>query len=168
MPNYKNGKIYKLITPHNPELIYYGSTVLPLYKRKAHHKEDYLKKNAKIQSRELFELGADDVIIILVELYPCNNKEELLKQERYYIENNPCINKRIPTRTQKEYYALPHIIEKEKIRKSTPEYKAWQKEYDQKRRNDPKRKEQNRLNSIKNYQKIKLEKALKTTDQHCK
>jgi len=158
MPNYKNGKIYKLTTPHNPELVYYGSTVLPLFKRKAHHKEDFIKKpDAKIKSKILYELGVNDVLITLVEACPCENKEELLKRERFYIENNQCINKHVPGRTQKEYANQPHIIAKEKIRKSTPEYKAWQKEYDLKRKDDPARKEYNRKYQIE-YNKKKKEK----------
>ena len=101
MPDYKNGKIYKLTTPHNPELVYYGSTVLPLYRRKSQHKEH--RNNHKICSKKIFELGVDDVVITLVEACPCDNKEELIKRERFYIENNPCVNKQIPLRTSKEY-----------------------------------------------------------------
>ena len=42
--------------------------------------------------------------IILMELYPCGSKAELKARERYYIENNECVNKHIPGRTKKEYY----------------------------------------------------------------
>jgi hypothetical protein len=104
MPDYSKGKIYKLTTPHNETLVYYGSTVLPLHKRKSHHKECYLKKNAKITSKQIFELGVDDVIITLVENVNCNSKEELHQRERHYIENNNCINKNIPLRTNIERY----------------------------------------------------------------
>jgi len=158
MPDYSKGKIYKLTTPHDPELVYYGSTVLPLHKRKSHHKEDYIKKNAKITSKQLFDLSVDDVIITLVENVNCNSKEELYQRERFYIENNNCINKQMPGRTKKEWYTQPHIIAQEKERKTSLEYKLWQKQYDEKRKNDPIRKEKQRLYSKKHYQKVKNEK----------
>jgi hypothetical protein len=97
--DYSKSKIYKLTTPHDPELVYYGSTVNPLFKRKGQHKSG--KKDCK--SRILFELGEDDVIITLVENVNCNSKEELIQRERHYIENNNCVNKQIPGRTNKEY-----------------------------------------------------------------
>ena len=37
MPNYQNGKIYKLVSPHTDE-IYIGSTVARLCKRFGNHK----------------------------------------------------------------------------------------------------------------------------------
>jgi hypothetical protein len=48
-------------------------------------------------------LENEDYDIILEEKYPCNSKEELHKRERYYIDNNLCVNKYIPTRTNQEY-----------------------------------------------------------------
>ena len=47
--------------------------------------------------------GINNTDIILVESYPCENKNELHSRERYYIENNNCVNKIIPTRTSKEF-----------------------------------------------------------------
>jgi len=93
---YANGKIYKLV---NEELglTYYGSTTLTLNKRFSSHKS-YSSNN--LTSKHLFEKG--QVKIILVEDYPCNEKIDLLKRERYYIENNECVNKNIPSRTIKE------------------------------------------------------------------
>ena len=34
----------------------------------------------------------------------CESKYELHNRERFYIENNKCVNKCIPNRTDKEYY----------------------------------------------------------------
>ena len=39
----------------------------------------------------------------MIELYPCANKEELFKRERFYIETIVCVNKCIPTQTIKEW-----------------------------------------------------------------
>ena len=91
MVNYQDGKIYKLV---GGGLTYYGSTCNELRIRLHQHKQ----KNNLCKSKQLFDTG-DKVEIILVEKYPCNDKMELHKRERYYIENNECINKYIPLRT---------------------------------------------------------------------
>ena len=102
--DYSKAKIYKLTTIHNPDLVYYGSTVNPLYKRKGQHKGKFKNDQLKCTSSKLFELGIDDVEITLIENVNCNTKEELLKRERFYILNNNCVNKQIPKRTKKDYY----------------------------------------------------------------
>ena len=50
------------------------------------------------------EYGPDNCKIELVELYPCNSKMELEKQEGRYIKENHCVNKHIAGRTNIEYY----------------------------------------------------------------
>jgi len=96
MPDYKNGKIYKLWSPQGNE-IYIGSTVQPLYKRFHHH-----KNTSGCSSKILFE-KYNDVRIELIECFSCDNKEELTKKEGEYIRNNDCVNKCIAGRTDKEY-----------------------------------------------------------------
>ena len=99
MPDYQQGKIYKLWSPQGTEdEIYYGSTTDELRFRKSNHK----KKNNVCQSKQLFQ-KYDDVRIELVEEYPCNSKAELVKKEGEYIRNNKCLNKYIPDRTIKEW-----------------------------------------------------------------
>jgi hypothetical protein len=98
---YHHAKIYKIISYSHPELVYYGSTTqLLLCKRMQGHKADY--KRCKMCSSSNI-IKYDDAKIILIEEYPCENKEQLIKQEAYYIKNNECVNKKIPTRTHKEY-----------------------------------------------------------------
>ena len=97
MVNYQNGKIYKIINDEL-NLTYYGSTCNSLYKRLSDHKHKTNKTNSKI----LFSTQTK-AEIILVEKFPCNDKMELHQRERFYIENNECVNKTIPTRTRKEY-----------------------------------------------------------------
>jgi iron only hydrogenase large subunit-like protein len=96
MPDYKNGKIYKIWSPQGNE-IYIGSTIQPLYKRFYHHKT---VRNSS--SKILFE-KYDDVRIELIECVPCDNKEQLNKKEGEFIRNNNCVNKCIAGRTGKEY-----------------------------------------------------------------
>ena len=90
MPNYQNGKIYKLVSNISND-IYIGSTVNKLSHRLNEHKH---KANACV-SKQLF---TDDAVIqiILIESCPCNNKSELTAREHHYITTLVCINKRIP------------------------------------------------------------------------
>jgi len=96
MVNYKNGKIYKLVNDEL-NLTYYGSTCNELRKRLCQHKSISNRCKSKI----MFESG--EVKIYLVEKFPCNDRIELNQRERFYIENNECINCQIPLRTHKEY-----------------------------------------------------------------
>jgi hypothetical protein len=111
MPDYKNSKIYKIVSPSNPEMVYYGSTTQKLSVRMAAHRCRPLKSSGLITCYE-------DSIILLVENFSCNNKEELIKKEGEYILNNDCVNKRVEGRTKREYY----LDNEEKTKKYKKEY----------------------------------------------
>jgi len=126
--DYKNGRIYK-ITSDSTDKIYIGSTCQPLCKRIAKHKHSYKRfqngKSGNITSFEVIALG--DAIITLIEAYPCESKEQLLAKERYHIELNKdiCVNKQIPSRTQKEYQET----NKEHLAQIGKEYREANKEH---------------------------------------
>jgi hypothetical protein len=106
MVNYANGKIYKIV---GSGMTYYGSTCEPtLARRLAGHVGKYKSykagKHNYVTSYDIIELG--DYEIILLELYSCVSKDELHARERYYIENNECINKIIPGRIHEEHRDL--------------------------------------------------------------
>jgi hypothetical protein len=122
--DYKNGKIYKLV---GGGLTYYGSTCSTLTRRLCLHKKDF-KNNINISSKLLFETG-DEVKIFLVEKYPCADRMELNARERYWIENNECVNKNIPTRTDKEYRETYKEELKEKAKEYYEANKDKRKEY---------------------------------------
>ena len=133
MPDYKNGKIYKLWSPEGDD-IYIGSTTQDLSRRKAKHKS----QTDECKSRVLFHKYTD-VRIELLEECPCDNKEQLAKKEGEYIRNNNCVNKSIPGRTNKEYYEnnKEHVSQqhkeyrennKEKIKEQHKEYYENNKE----------------------------------------
>jgi hypothetical protein len=127
MTNYKNGKIYKLVS-FNTERVYIGSTCEKLSVRKAKHKSHYKQYfNGKGQRITSFEIVKyDDFDIILLEYYSCDTKEQLHARERYYIENTAnCVKKVIPTRTKKEY----GDVNREKIRVYKKQYDTENKEY---------------------------------------
>ena len=116
MPNYQNGKIYK-ITCEETKLVYYGSSVQSLSKRLSQHKEN---KHLKKYKTNLMT----NPKIHLIENFPCNTKTELETRERFFIQNNECINKIIPTRTPKEYYQDNKELRKQQSR----DYKDKHKE----------------------------------------
>lgn len=106
MPNYQQSKIYKIISPHTDK-IYIGSTIKQyLSQRLVKHKSDFKRwqqgKTHKVSSFDLIELG--NVEIILLELYPCNSKDELTSRERYWYDLNKelSINKIRPWVTSDE------------------------------------------------------------------
>jgi len=147
--DYKNSKIYKIVNDNIPNKVYYGSTCSTLTKRLYQH-----KRIKDCTSKILLE--KEGYQIILVESFECNNKDELRKKERWYIENNECVNKQIPGRTRKEY----RLQNKEKIKKQRKEYelknkdkiKEHRKEYELK--NKEKIKERHKEYYLKNKEKI--------------
>ena len=124
MVNYAESKIYKIV---GSGLTYYGSSCAPtLAKRLAQHVADYKRykddKHNYTTSFDIIELG--DYTIVLVEKFPCDSKDELHARERYYIENNECVNKFIPNRTGVEY----RKDNRERIRDVDKQYREDNKE----------------------------------------
>jgi hypothetical protein len=143
MVNYKNAKIYKLVND-SLGLTYFGSTCGQLRSRLCAHKSH--SKTGKCTSKLLFELGSI-CKIYLVEEFPTDNKMLLHQRERWYIENNDCVNKCLPGRTTKEYY----VANKEHISK---QQKEWEVE------NHNKRAKQKKIYRANNAEKIKEQKKL--------
>lgn len=130
MVNYKQGKIYKIISS-NTDKIYVGSTCEKyLSKRLQKHKGKFKCKKSYYTSFEILKLG--DYQIILLESYSCNNRDELRARERYYIENNDCVNKNIPSRTRKEYYEDNFEKERKYMKEYRGNHKEEGKEYQKK------------------------------------
>ena len=132
MPDYQNAKIYKLVND-TLGLTYYGSTVQSLSVRKACHKSSSNKVYGKCSSRLLFD-GKSDVDIVLVEKYPCNDREELHKRERFYIENNDCVNITVPLRTKKEWLDAHPNYDKDYRKKNRVRLRELKKKATEKRK----------------------------------
>ena len=126
MFNYQNSKIYRIVDNTNGN-VYYGSTCeRTLAQRLSKHKSQYNRYlNGNSHFTSSFDiLKNENYEIILVENYPCNSKDELHSRERFYIENNECVNKYIPNRTKKEWCEQ----NKEMIQEYNKEYKEQNKE----------------------------------------
>jgi hypothetical protein len=143
MPDYQKAKIYKLWSP-SQNLVYYGSTTQAISQRFNEHISRYKKYTennnycACIRSFEI--LKYEDYKIELIEEYPCNNKQQLLKKEAEYIKNNNCVNKEIPLRTRKEWHQdNKEVIKiKKTIYDNNPERKEKVKEKNKNKKEEKK------------------------------
>ena len=153
---YQNSKIYK-ITDKAYTKCYIGSTVEYLCNRMAKHRFDYKKwcngEKGSCSSFSLFEeYGVDNVIVELIEKYPCEDKEELQAREGHYIKNTECVNKNIMGRTDQEYYQ----DNREKILKQVKEYSEANKERKTKYHNSYYQNNKDKWDKLKEQQKQQI------------
>jgi len=128
--DYKKGLIYKIVC--NDITIkdcYVGSTT-DITRRRCHHKSncnnpDNDGYNFKVYKFIRENNGWDNWSLILVENFPCENKLELVKRERYWIETlESKLNSRLSQRTDKEW----RDDNKEILKKKRTKYKTENKE----------------------------------------
>jgi hypothetical protein len=144
MPDYQQGKIY-CIRSHQTEQIYIGSTTQTLVRRLAKHKCEPTSSKLILQYQ--------DAYIELIELFPCNSKEELNKKEGEHIRANNCVNKVVAGRTIIQYYQDNKEQLNEVGKKYYQENKEQVKEYRQK--NKEKKKEYDKQYREQNKEQIK-------------
>ena len=83
MVNYRLGKIYKLVSDVDNHK-YIGSTCQALSKRLCDHRSKARTKRKRKVYKHFNEIGWDNVRIVLIERYPCNDRDELLQREDYH------------------------------------------------------------------------------------
>ena len=98
------GFIYKIYDNTNGN-VYYGSTKDTLCRRMSGHRTHYKvwsdgKRKTGCKSFDIIKNG--DYAYSLVEQVEYEDKLVLQQRERWYIENNECVNKNVPARTLKE------------------------------------------------------------------
>ena len=169
MVNYQQGKIYKIVCNITGK-VYVGSTCVNfLSQRLANHVSAYRKyvSTHNIQYVSSFSIFENNSYkILLLEMCPCDNKEELLMRERYYIENIACVNLRNPCRTQEdinEWNKNYRNKKREQVRavnkKSKEKHKEKNKVRDKQWREDNKEKvkqTQDRFNEIRRIKTLYL------------
>jgi hypothetical protein len=125
MNRYQKGKIYKIYS-FQTNKVYIGATIQPLSQRISEHKSRYKRwqngKHHYVTSFDIIKHG--DAKIVLLQLAPCNTKEELHAIEYKHICENDCVNKVIPTRTIKKW----RQDNKEKIKQYKKQYREDNKE----------------------------------------
>ena len=93
---YQNSKIYT-IRSTKTESVYVGSTYQTLECRFSGHKSTHKSGKHKISSSIIFNYGVEYAYIELLEEYPCNSRDELLKREGELMRTmKNCINKENP------------------------------------------------------------------------
>ena len=124
------GYIYKIYDNTNGN-VYYGSTTQTLSKRIAGHRAMYNKylNGATNYTTSYSILSNGDYSYCVVEEIECENKWILRNKERFYIENNECVNKQIPTRTDKEYSEKYYEDNKTHIKECSKKYYEDNKEH---------------------------------------
>lgn len=109
MTNYNKGKIYKIWSVKTDK-VYIGSTCVSLSKRKFEHLKRFKYycegKCNLLTSFDIIDIDPD-FRLDLVEEYPCETKEQLMRREgEIILEHSNRVNKQIAGRTKKEYYEV--------------------------------------------------------------
>ena len=102
MPVYIMYKIHCNITGED----YYGHTKKTLSQRLSRHRAEANSTTRKTVCTSIPIINRGDYEMIEIEKWLCASKTEAIARERYWIENNECVNMIIPGRTKAEYYAL--------------------------------------------------------------
>ena len=108
--NYSNSCVYKICCNDiNITDCYVGSTT-NLIERRRQHKTACNNENKKDYNYNVYKFirdngGWDNWVVVLVESYTeCKSREELLRFERYHMEQLEAkLNSQVPGRTQKQY-----------------------------------------------------------------
>ena len=107
--NYQNTIIYKIVCKDLSITDCYVGSTTNFIQRKYRHKTSCNNINNKAYKVNVYvfiraNYGWENWDMIEIEKYPCNDLNEALKRERYWIETlKATLNKVIPSRTQKEY-----------------------------------------------------------------
>ena len=79
MPDYKQGKIYKIVNDVN-DIVYIGSTCGQLSKRMGGHRYDAINRSSALYVA-MRTIGNEHFKIVLMRNYPCKSQTELLAKE---------------------------------------------------------------------------------------
>ncbi len=93
MPDYKNGKIYRIVSPNTPD-VYIGSTAYPYLSWRYRQHLYTMRKYPHVCSASAV-MDAGEPSIELLEAFPCERSCQLREREQQWLDNEPnAINKR--------------------------------------------------------------------------
>lgn len=106
---------------------YYGSTSKSLSTRMIKHIGccNGWKQGKAIYMTSFKIIDRGNYSYCILETIECEDRKQLEQRERYYIENNECVNRCVPGRTEKEhkeYHDMYYKHNKEKLLKNVKEY----------------------------------------------
>ena len=122
MPNYQEGKIYKIYNTINDNF-YVGSTTQKLCFRMKDHRGRCKQQPHLPLYKEMLEYGKEHFYIELLEKHPCSDKEELVKKENEYIRNLK------PSMNQRGYVTCRNTYAKEYYHKTKSYHNNYSREY---------------------------------------
>lgn len=130
MPDYSKGRIYAIRAPGTDE-VYIGSTIRSLAERMTGHRSNLkmwrLGRYHYVSSYKLLE--REGVYIELIEMFPCETKEQLNKREGEIIRATAnCVNLHEPGLTHNQS-VMKHRA------KNKDAFNAYMREYTRKRNN---------------------------------
>ena len=133
--DYSQTCIYKLVhkEDYDNENVYIGSTT-NFRKRKNQHKNccncETVREHNQVKYTYIRNNGGWDMWdMIEIEKYPCNDKREAETRERHWIEfYKSNLNRRIPTRSCKEYHSKYYQDNKERLNEVNNKYNQDNKE----------------------------------------
>jgi hypothetical protein len=128
----KTGYIYKIWDLDDTSLVYYGSTQQTVCQRMTNHRRNCkCEKSLHCSSFEIIK--RNNYQYATLEKVEFEELFELRNRERFYIENNKCVNKYIPNRpfleVAKNYRDNNKDMIKEKRDKKKDKLALYQKEY---------------------------------------
>lgn len=154
---YEDGKIYKIVCEDGK--YYIGSTIRTLKARLAGHKRASTNTDTNNAYNHIKTIGWDKVKIETIELFPCENRNQLLERETMYIsqskEDPLCLNTRNPITDKTTPEAKQHHKErcKEYYRQNREEILQKRSEYQTENREN--RSKYNKEYREKNADKLK-------------
>ncbi len=122
MPNYSKGKIYMIVDDKG---CYVGSTTQSLRRRYQKHANDIKYDKRKCSSSKIINKWESE--IILLEKYPCETLEQLLKKEREWMDKIKCVNKERPFITKEERKQYQDDYRKQNKDKLNEYRRNWRK-----------------------------------------
>jgi hypothetical protein len=174
MPDYSKTIIYKLCCKNlDVKEIYVGSTC-NFTRRKNAHKTDSSNLNSIKYNTKVYKFIRDNGNfqnweMIMVEEYPCENKMQKLKRERYWCEELKSeLNSDVPGRSDKESVKFYQTKNKDAINQKRRESREKNKEYSKEyRENNPEKvKQQRKKYYEKNKHKLDKEKLKEYKKQY--
>ena len=135
--NYQNTEIYKIVCDAlTVKYCYVGSTT-DFTKRKYSHKTGCNNEKGKSYNYRLYTTirengGWDNWTMVLIEKYPCENKQQAEQRERFWYEQlNAELNMIRPHRTEEERKEYHNEAHKKYYQANQEYYKDKRKEYQQ-------------------------------------
>jgi hypothetical protein len=130
--NYQKACIYEIVCKDvNITHRYVGSTT-NLINRRNHHRSSCNNEKSNNYNQYVYQFIRDNGsfdnwdVVLIEKVIDCKDKEHLHKRERFYIESLKAeLNKKIPTRTDKEYYQDNKEYHKEYRANNMEKYKEY-------------------------------------------